>query len=211
MNTPLISAPEPEGQPLCRSYVSVLFDAFPVQVSGEDGAYPKQMLWAVGVLSDGLPDYLGSWWPSGPTDLRWRSITDDFKARGIERIRFVIGPDPLEMNAAMAAHYRYGNWDCMVLPASGLIVEPSLIDSLLPGHRPYIERAIEIATPLSRRLKRAVARHGGFANPAAAAALLRQSSERYIYANWPEPPDLPTSRSPVPRSTAGSGLAAVGC
>lgn len=209
MNTPLTSAIAPESRPLCRSYMSVIFNALLVQMNGEADAHSEQMLWAVGVLPDGLPDYLGSWCPAGPKDFRWRSIADDLKARGIERIRFVIGPDPLEMNAAIPILYRYGGRDCTVLPALGLTAELSLIDSLMPRHRAHIERAIEVATPLSRHIKRVMVRHGRFADAAAAAARLRQSSERYIYANWSVLSDPQTLRSPVLRSTAGPGLAAL--
>ena len=94
----------------------------------------------------------------------------------------------VEMQAAMSAQCRKGNLDCTALAVSGVSgmgVSPSVIESLLPGHRPYVERVLEVAIPLSRRLKRAVARRGSFACSAAAAALLRQSAERFIHTNWP--------------------------
>lgn len=191
MNTSLISERGPEDLPLCRSYVCVFFNPISARVGSEAGSRREQRLWAIGVLYDGQPDYLGSWPACSPKDSQWLAIAENLQARGVERIRFVIGPDPTEMQAAVAAHLRSGNWHCTALPASGTTVAPSVIAALLPGHRPYIERAVDVATPLCTRLKRALARRGSFAGPAEVAALLRRSAERYIYANWPGPEVVP--------------------
>ncbi|MFT7774801.1 transposase [Roseateles sp.] len=203
MNTSLISERDPEDQPLCRSYVSVLFNPISARVSGKADTHPMPMLWAIGVLYDGQPDYLGSWVASGPKDSQWLAIAEDLKARGVERIRFIIGPSPTEMQAAVTARCCTGNWHCTALPISRMAIAPSVIDALLPGHRPYIERVLEVATPLGARLKRALARHGSFASAAAAAALLRQSTKRYINAKWPEPETVPAPPLRAQHATTG--------
>jgi len=82
----------------------------------------------------------------------------------------------------MAPRYRY----ITALPASATLALPEN-ESTLSGHRPYGKRALDVATSLSLRLKRAAARHGPFVDAAAAAAVLRRSAERYIYREWPEP------------------------
>lgn len=188
MHHSLICAPEPLGIPLCRSYVAVFFSVISVQVDGESGLRPEQMLWAVGVLSDGLPDYLGSWHMPEST-APWHQIADELKARGVERIRLVITPDPTDMPAALTAQFHGST----CLPNSHPMLSQAAIDSLLPGHRPYAVRAQEVSTHLSRRLHRAVSRHGTFQSPTAAEAFLSQSAKRFIHANWPEPPAQPLS------------------
>lgn len=208
MNVSLLNECEPEDLPLCRSYVSVFFSPISTWVSSEAGTHPYPMLWAIGVLYDGRPDYLGCWPASGPKDLRWFAIAERLKACGVERIRFVIGPDPTAMQAAAAAHFRRGTWHCTALLASGTAIAPSVMDAVQPGHRPYIERALEVANPLSRRLKRLVARRGGFASPAAGAAVLRQSAERYVFSNWPESEVVPPPPLRAPAAATGSDLPA---
>ncbi|HEV6963768.1 transposase [Roseateles sp.] len=216
MNTASIRPFKPFALPLCRSYVAVLFSPILVQLSpvgGAADAHPEPMLWALGILADGLPDFLGAWQFSGPKGPRWGAIVDDLKRRGVVRVRFVIGPDPVDIEAALLAQYGDGNRkpDCTVLPSSGPTVESAFVEGLLPGHRPYIDRAREVAIPLGRRLGRAVARHGGFVDPASAAALLYQSAERYIRANWPEPPEpRPSFASSLPALAVQPGLVAAG-
>lgn len=216
MNTASIRPFKPSALPSCRSYVAVLFSPILVQLSPVGGAADPRsepMLWALGILADGLPDYLGAWQLSGPKGPGWGAIVDDLKRRGVVRVRFVIGPDPVDIEAALLAQYGDGNRkpDCTVLPSSGPTVESAFVEGLLPGHRPYIDRAREVAIPLGRRLGRAVARHGGFVDPASAAALLHQSAERYIRANWPEPPEpRPSFASSLPALAVQPGLVAAG-
>ncbi|KQV52833.1 hypothetical protein ASC95_08490 [Pelomonas sp. Root1217] len=181
MNISPINA-ESQREPLCRSYVCAVFDVLRLQIQSEAGPRPVQLLWAVGVLSDHLPHYLGTWLLHDPEGA-WRAIADDLHDRGIDRLRIVFAPDPVEAQADLARHYR----NLTVLPTP---VE-AVIDSTLSGHGQYMKRALEVANPLSLRLKRAVARHGPFAEAAAAAELLRRSASSYIYASWTdhlEPP-----------------------
>ncbi len=199
MDISSIRPPEASGPTLCHAYVTVLFDTIPVLPTGDTGVHPEPMIWAVGILSDRLPDYLGAWPCSGPKDSLWLSIAEDLKSRGAERIRCAIGPDPLEIQAAFEAHYPHPHQHCTALPLSGRSVDPSWIEALPPGHRPHVERALEVGRLLGARLQRAVARHGRFAYPAAAAELLRSTADRFIYAHWPEPSALPL---PTPRQTA---------
>ncbi|MBI3349087.1 MAG: transposase [Burkholderiales bacterium] len=201
MNISAIGSAE-HALPLCRSYECVSFDAIAIPLDAAAGVRSVEMLWAVGILSDRLPHFLGCWPRAGAADVLWRSVAFDLHHRGVERIRFLLGPDSAEMTAAMACHFR----SVTVLSASATAVDQALVDSVSPERR-CIERAQEVAEQLTPYLKRAVARHGGFASPAAAAALLRERAERYVDANWPEPPELPPPlRSP--RATACSALTA---
>lgn len=181
MNISLVNA-ESRFEALCRSYVCAAFHVLKLQIQCDAGAHAMQLLWAVGVLSDHRPHYLGAWHVQDPKDAWWRAIASDLHDRGIERLRIVIGPDPVEIPTAMAPRYRYNT----VLPAFATFAHPS-IESTLSGHRKYVERALEVTNSLSLRLKRAAARHGPFANAAAAAALLRRAADRCITRDWPEP------------------------
>jgi hypothetical protein len=181
MNISLISA-ESVLEPLCRSYVCAVFRMVKLKIQSDAGVHATQLLWAVGVLSDHTPHYLGAWHVCEPKDAWWRAVVGDLEDRGVERLRIAIGPDPAEMQAAMAPRYRYN----AVLPAFGVLSHPE-IESSLSGHRQYLERALEVAAPLRLRLKRSAARHGPFANPVAAAKLLRRSADRYLHRGWPQP------------------------
>ena len=183
MKVSLINA-ESELEPLCRSYVCAAFDVLGFRVHGDAGVRTVQLLWAVGVMSDHAPHFLGAWHVQEPKDACWRAGASDVQDRGVVRLRIVIGPDPVEIQAAMAPRYRYN----AVLPASATLNHPDVGSTLL-GHRGYVERAVEVSASLSPRLKRAVARHGPFVNAAAAAALLRRSAERYLSRAWPESPE----------------------
>jgi hypothetical protein len=51
------------------------------------------MAWAIGVLADGSYEYLGVWVGEGYGVDRQRPILADLKLRGVEKIRYVLGPD----------------------------------------------------------------------------------------------------------------------
>ncbi|CAM4191242.1 hypothetical protein [Roseateles saccharophilus] len=96
MNIPSVTQFRPSTPPLCRSYVAIFFNHISVQFSpavGVFGAQAEPMLRAVGALSDSLPDYLGAWPCSGPKRPRWLAIVDGLRTRGVERIRYLVGPD----------------------------------------------------------------------------------------------------------------------
>ncbi|KQV52874.1 hypothetical protein ASC95_08735 [Pelomonas sp. Root1217] len=174
MNISQINA-ESRFEVLCRSYVCAVFEVLEFHIQSDAGVQATQLFWAVGVLADHKSHYLGAWHVQDPKDAGWRAIVSDLQDRGVERLRIVIGPDPVEIRATMAPCYR----DCAVLPASAALAHP-LIESTLAGHRQYVERALEVANSLSLHLKRAADRHGPFADVAAAAALLRLSADRCI-------------------------------
>jgi hypothetical protein len=198
MNISPINA-DSQCEPLCRSYVCAVFAMLRIRTQNEAGPHLAQLLWAVGVLSDHSPHYLGAWHFSDLQHARWPVIADDLYNRGIERLRIVFVPDPVEVQAALAPRYR----SLTVLPMPVSVDDP-VIDSTLFGHRQYIERVLAVASPLSLRLKRAATRHGPFANAAAAAALLRRSADRYVEANWPASLAPPPR---TPRATASRRLA----
>jgi len=180
MNISPISA-ESEHGPLCRSYVCAAFDPLRFQVESDAGVRDSLLVWAVGVLSDQRPHFLGSWYRQDPKDAWWRGIATDLHDRGVERLRIVIGADPVETQAAMTPFYSHTT----VLPALAAL-EHSEVESILCGHRAYVERTLDVAHALSLRLKRAVARNGVFADAEVAAALLHRTADRYIYREWPE-------------------------
>ena len=201
MKTSLINA-DAQCEPLCRSYVCAVFDVLRIRILNEAGPQAARLIWAVGVLADHMPHYLGAWHVLDAKGTQWHAIVGDLYDRGIERLRIAIGPDPVEIQAAMAHRYRY----TAILPAFATL-EHSEIESSLSGHRQYIERALEVARPLLLRLKRAVARHGPFVDVAAAAAPLRRSADRFLYANWSERAEPPIRK---PRTTAAWTGSAVG-
>ena len=200
MNISLINAESVLG-PLCRSYVCASFEALQIHVSSVTGVRAAHLLWAVGILSHHRPHFLGIWYAHEPKDAGWRAIARDLQDRGIERLRIVIGPDPGEIEAAMAPHYR----EAVVLPSSAAVAHPELA-SALSGHRQYVERALSVAGSLSPRLKRAASRYGPFADPTAASALLRQSAERCISRNVPERFE-PVRMRPSPTGVAPTAAA----
>lgn len=200
MKSSSIGGPDIEVHLLCRSYVCVDIDALSFRSHHKSEVRSERMSWAVGILSDYSPEFLGSWHLPDREEVPWRSIADDLNRRGLERLRFILGASPDQIKAAMAAHYR----DAVVLPTSGETVDQTAMDSVLPGHRRYLEIAHEVACQLKRRFSRAAARQGSFADAGAAAALLRRTAERYIAANWPDP--VRTWRAP--RLVGCSGLTA---
>jgi len=181
MNISQINA-ESRFEVLCRSYVCAVFEVLECQIQSDANVQTTPLLWAVGVLSNCRPHYLGAWHVHGSRDAGWRAIASDLQDRGVERLRIVVGPDPIEIQGAMGPCYR----DCAVLPASAALAHPS-IESTLAGHRQYVERALVVASSMSLHLKRAADRHGPFADAAAAAALLRLSAERCICRDWLDP------------------------
>ncbi|HEY0953513.1 MAG TPA: hypothetical protein VGE36_02060 [Roseateles sp.] len=184
MNDPLGIATE--SRPLCRSYVCAVFGTLSFKLQGDPWTRAEQLSWALGILLDGQPHYLGSWQLlDQPTC--WSCIAHDLHVRGIERLRFVVGPAPAEIGATLLSLHT----GVTVLPPFGKFLDQCLIDSLHPGHRPYIERAHEVSTQMDRRFKRAVARYGAFSSADAASALLRRSAERYLATNRPAQAESP--------------------
>jgi hypothetical protein len=191
-----------ECEPLCRSYVCAVFDVLRLRIQDEAGPRYAQLFWAVGVLSNKTPHYLGAWFARDPKDAQWHAMAGDLHDRGIERLRIALTPDPVRTQAALAPCYR----NLTVLPVPASVDDPA-IDPTLSGHRQYIERALVTSGPLRLRLKRALARHGPFVDIAAAAALVRRSADRYLYTHWPEPPGPPIR---IPRAALSRTLAAAG-
>lgn|GEM_PF-2792171 len=204
MNSSLINAIEQAARPLCRSYVFTRFDALKVRVQGEAGEHAEPLRWAVGVLSDNAPDFLGCWRDTGPAAALWQHIADDLKVRGVERIRFAMGAEPPAIEAAMASRFR----DFTVLPLPSKPRDPSMLEALLPGHRPYFERAEDVVNGLAGRLRRAVARQGPFASFVEACAFLQQKADRYIDTAWPEPeaPLYEPARGAAKRHVPAAGV-----
>jgi hypothetical protein len=201
MNISLVDA-ESRFEVLCRSYVCAAFDVINLQVQSDDGIRALPLLWAAGILSDHMPHFLGAWHVQEPREACWRAVASDLQDRGVQRLRVAIGPDPVEMKAAMALSFRHNT----ALPVSVTLADAD-IDPTLSGHLQYIKIALDVTTSLSRRLKRAATRHGPFTNAASAAAVLRQSAERCIFRDWPEPYEPARAlRSPsaaAPTATVG--------
>lgn len=176
-----IDAAESQAPPLCRSYVCIAIRATALRRRSEPGVRALRLTWAVGVLSDRLMQYLGSWEPSGPSCLHGAQAAQFLHQRGVERLRFVVAPDLIAFEAAMVRYYR----GATVLPAVAEVLDPFLIDSVDPGHRGYVLQAQEVATTLDRRFRRAASRQGGFADAASAAAVLRRSAQGSLQSGWP--------------------------
>jgi hypothetical protein len=127
-----------------------------------------------------------------------RPVAHELRARGVERLQYVLVPDPADMEAAFGALYR----DVRVLHAVGLSLSGDVIDSVPSGHRRHLLRAQEAGMQLGQRLRRAVAAHGAFSSSHAAQAFIGRTAERYLDGGLPKPVARPA------RMPRGRGLGA---
>lgn len=167
-------AEQPEGV-LCRSYLCMNSCWTQVQMHSNAGVRTERVRWALGVLADGLPEYLGSWVALGADG--WPLIAAELSSRGVERIGLVLGAEA-EASSALSA--------CGIVCPGGCGDEAALA-SLVAARGAYVDRAREVSALLGERLKRAAARHGAFRDVADVQAFLARSAERFIAAEWPEP------------------------
>ena len=77
------------SRPLCGSYFLVIRESMSIQLL--DGALVRDqtVCWALGVLADGSNEVLGVWPASMSGGWTWQQVSEDLKARGVEKIRFI--------------------------------------------------------------------------------------------------------------------------
>ena len=176
----------PGISPVCRSYVCVAFGSTDLKDRVEARGTRWRRAWAVGVLSDGSAHYMGSWQLPDPPHVSWSGIAADLHVLGVERVRIVLTKHTAVVSAAMTRAFP----GVMVLSMSAKGAATSAAVS--PGHRGYVERALELVAQLDRCLRRAAVRHASCADPAAAASLVRRSAERCFLAARRHPAAVPS-------------------
>lgn len=152
----------------CKYLLAVLVDVSEIWV--ERRRVREHLLrWGVGVLPDGEYELLGVWHQADAAPLVWARIFEELKVRGVARIRFVVGSEPVAIESALPESYP----GVTVLPAIGQFpgdVEADVLGSLTLRQRLTVCHSIEAANQLNQRLSRAVARRGCFPSAAAAAS-----------------------------------------
>lgn len=178
---------DPGISPVCRSYVCVALGSTDLKNRREARVTRWRLVWAVGVLSDGSAHYMGSWQLPEPPHACWSGIAADLHVLGVERVRIVLTNDTAVVSTAMTRAFP----GVMVLATSAKCAASSA--SFSPGHRSYIERALELVAQLDHCLRRAAVRYASCADPAAAASLVRRSAERCLLAARRRPAAVPSS------------------
>ena len=177
---------DPGISPVCRSYVCVAFGSTDFTNRLEARVTRWRRAWAVGVLSDGSAHYMGSWQLTQPPHASWRGIAAELHVLGVERVRIVLTNNTAVVSTAMMRAFP----GVMVLSTAAKGATSSA--SVNPGHRCYVERALELVAQLDHCLRRAAVRHASCADPAVAASLVRRSAERCLLAARRHPAAVPS-------------------
>jgi hypothetical protein len=175
-----------QGLPLCRRYFAMLVRSVLVCVKADGDEGYINGRWALGVLTDGQCELLGVWPEPASTDDAWRAIHRDLTARGVEAIRYIVGPDSAGLAAAFPGAIVLTSLARLLHPAKrgsrGAYPPPSLGGgkqlALSPRQRCVIEHADEAALNLQAKLDRALIRHGCFDSPESAVAFVESSLQR---------------------------------
>lgn len=130
------------SRPLCGSYFLVIHESIPIQLLDRAPARDQIVCWALGVLADGGYEVLGVWPASSSGAWCEEEVTDDLKARGVEKIRFI---------SALGV-------------GTGLGVPRGRGRTVLAGE--------EVMRRLQRHARRAISRRGPFFDVAEASAFL---------------------------------------
>jgi len=89
-----------QSLPLCRHYFLAAFSSLSTQVREQGGSTGLLVHWAFGALADGQFEVMGVWPAPVSGASAWQAIHGDLTTRGVERIRFVVIPEPAGLNAA---------------------------------------------------------------------------------------------------------------
>jgi hypothetical protein len=163
---------------LCCRYLTVRFDSVSMCQAGVAATPGFTAVWALGSLSDGTCELLGSWPVSTADTDSWIRVRDDLSARGVERITY------LNANGLFHAGSAWSGF----LTQFGLPV---------PARRRRVFRKFdETAQRLGRRVERSVTRRGLFSGPRDAASFVAETLMRAEGAlNAAEPLPAKSSRS----------------
>ena len=184
-----------QTHPLCRRYLVMHLLTLPIRVKQDSAVRDHVAWWALGVLADGQCELLDLWLEPTMGAVRWHQIFEGFKARGVEAIRFVACDELPGAGVALCATFP----GATVLPLTDL----APIYALSRGVRRTVLWGVEAVQQMHSSLRRAAARHGYFADSAAAAVFLRQTlahAERRLRVR---PADL--NENPAMRCAAGQG------
>lgn len=150
-----------QGRPLCCRYLLGHFSAQALQVLSGDAEHSSFVTWALGTLSDGSREVLGTWPHSIEGELNWQEVFDDLALRGAERIRFAVHADGSAARATFP--------DLKMLDAT---LSGEAFAALPQRARRLVRRSEEAAQVLQRRLRQATTRHGPFKCVSAAVAFV---------------------------------------
>jgi len=161
---------------LCCRYSLVRFERLPVPSEQVDVApFGNNVLWALGVLSDGQYEVLGAWPVPEPPTTEWVEVFEDLRARGVERIGAVIGGD-LDMDPVAVRMVYPGAASLVVSAAATPVarthtklsqgVATAGLRSRPSGRVPLHQRLAQASNDAVRRMQTsallAIARHGPF-------------------------------------------------
>ena len=138
------------GALLCHRYLLATLLSSPVRVSGTSMVGCGEIRWAVGIAANGDCELLGAWGPSvvGPRPATgalaaagnsarhvgpppaWHAHLADMRARGLERVRLVVGPDSPSFTSELRECFP----GAAALPSFALQFELS-VSRVAPNHR----------------------------------------------------------------------------
>lgn len=164
-----IHRPDPSTeQPLCCRYFLVAFEVVSVRLAtGSD----QMVHWAIGQLPDGQQEVLGAW-PEFEFDVSTpHQVSEDLRARGVEKIRFMSSRTWTSLGPAYPS--------ARLVP---LLSESERIQRLPRRLRRAISKSGEAVQHLQRDANRAICRLGDFVDSSSAARFvihaLRQAERK---------------------------------
>ena len=159
------------AKPLCRRYVTSVFEATAVRCRDGDTVGRQEIEWAFGWLPDGECEPLGAWLRSAPESDHEAAVVVDLRSRGVERLWVVVGAGRTGLAAAMGGRTTGASVDGIVAGPTG---ETGHLGSPFPA---------VVTGQIRDRLQRAVRRHGVFESSAKALdfiAVALQRAERRL-------------------------------
>lgn len=147
---------------LCRRYFTVRFDSASMRAKGIVGTRDFTVVWALGSLSDGTRELLGSWRFPASQSNPWIRVADDLRARGLERIAHLFADESLS---------GVTGW-------SDLLTQFGPALPMLPRHGRAFRSFDEAAQRVRRRVERSVARQNPFSCAQDAAAFVARTLMR---------------------------------
>lgn len=177
-NTHLNPCAKWQGHPLCCGYLLVHFAPQPIRVRVGGAEHSWHVTWALGTLSDGQREVLGTWLHSIGGVSNWQVVFDELAVRGVERIRFVVGAD---VNMAQGALL-----GATTLPfdAQRRSANPEPFPALSLRLQNIMDSAQMQTRALQRELERLTRRHGAFDSAAASSEFLDRAIERIERRLW---------------------------
>jgi hypothetical protein len=157
-------------RPLCSRYSFVHFKTICVSVQDRsNAAVPQIQYWAYGTLPDEQWEVLGVRTAPSSGGVAWNEIADNLRFRGVERIRFAVGPDPLALMSGLQVQFPSVAMFQSEIGGAPAVPEQSGSFQALPlRYLGQQRRANEVANGLTRSLERSVARNGCFPSGEAA-------------------------------------------